>query len=194
VYLIDFLQYKYNYVFYADVNTIIRLSLSELISDNEAVDAFIILESSSMWRRMLRGVGPLGTRLYGEVLAGFQGYKTRNQRNKFIDYYKHLVSNKYTSWYADQEALYLSYLSYKDKLVFKLDFDYTFKINNLNDNDIFYSKGGVDYTSNLGLLSVESNDSSLYESPNFMPPHTIRVTLMMRILSFVDKIFKGMFK
>lgn len=194
VYLLDMLKLKYNYVFYADVNSIIKISLLKLISNSKEADIYIVLEPISIWRRMLRGVGPLGTKYYGEVLGGFQGFKTGDKVNEFIEHYKNLVSRKYTSWYADQEALYLSYLAYKDKLVFKLDFDYTFKINEVDDGKIFFSKGGNDYSSNLSCLPVESSEPVIYESLNFILPHRIRVTLMMRFFSFVDKIFKGLIK
>jgi hypothetical protein len=194
VYLIDSLKFSYDYIFYTDVNTIIRFSLFQLIFENGEVDAFIILESSNIWKRALRGVGPLGTKYYGEVLGGFQGFRTGFLMNKFIEHYKGLVSSNYTSWYSDQEALYLSYLIYKNEIIFKLDFDYTFEIERINSCNLFFSKGGADYTSDLSFLSVESGDSFNYESPILMPVHTIRVKLIMRILNVADKIVKGLFK
>lgn len=194
VYLVDLLKSKYNYVFYADVNSIITFSLLNLISNSEETDVFMVLEPISLWRRMLRGVGPLGTKYYGEILGGFQGFKTGAGVDEFIEHYKSLVSRKYTSWYTDQEALYLSYLAYKDKLAFKLDFNYTFKINELDDGKIFFSKGGHDYSSNLSCLPAVSGDPVIYDFPNFLPPHRIRITLSMRLLSVVDKIFKGLIR
>ena len=64
-------------------------------------------------------MGPLGTPYYGVCLAGVQFYRLNDTTRDFLRHYKDITKDYMTSWYADQEALFLTYRAFENKVAFK---------------------------------------------------------------------------
>jgi len=140
---------KYDWVFYVDANVLVNKNLNKFLASIESRDSAIMIDSnhitSNMSKTQLKKYpkGPLGTPYYGVCAAGIQGYRVSDIVRQFLTEYKELTSPKLYSWYADQEALYLMYEKYKQKI----NFYHMDAMDASSDNPLslfIYKKGGSD--------------------------------------------------
>lgn len=111
----------YGIIGYCDVNTILVKDISNIIEPNK--DVFIAIDEQ---HKYLNGapfysvpLGPLSTPFYGICLAGVQFYKNTDATRLFLSHYQQIMKDKMLSWFADQEALFLTYKAFSNKITVK---------------------------------------------------------------------------
>ena len=122
---------------YLDVNIVLLKTFKNILINLKNYDSAIIIDKNhwtlkvsnfnyekalhiSKKNRYKNQIGPLGTILKGCCLAGIQIYKINSKTKKFLRDYYYLVSKKKFVWFADQEALSILYLKYKNQIRFNL--------------------------------------------------------------------------
>ncbi|TFB10611.1 hypothetical protein E3V55_05550 [Candidatus Marinimicrobia bacterium MT.SAG.3] len=144
--------------------------------------------------------GPLGSPYYGVFSAGLITMKNSQIMKEFVDSWSNRVRKRILSWYADQEGLFLTYLDYKDRIVFKsLPEKYWsrfFTEDNLiwvpkgyyRDKIDFYSKG-ENFLINRRNWPVIEIEEEIRSTQEVIESVTIK-KLIGKILRKIIKIFK----
>ena len=112
---------KNDILVYIDVNCIVMKRFGIFLKNMNTDISIAIDENHPCYnepstKRWFWPKGPLSSPYYGVALGGVQIYKISKNTNIFLKKYSYLVSKKILSWYADQEAVYLLYLKFKNIL------------------------------------------------------------------------------
>ena len=202
-------------VCYLDINTVLtddfNLMLEEFFDSEESVGVCIDSDHYMLkmpnWPFIAYPTGPLGTRYFGVALGGVQLYRVTQQSLQFLELMDSLVSQQLTSWYADQEAVFLALtklgyiesgqyfncISYVD---FNGDLD---KENSSGPIAVLCKKGGRGSN-----IYFQERNRQLSGGLNFlvralMPPVSVRFKgysvggILYRVLVKVEKFFEKVF-
>ena len=106
---------------YLDINTIITNKFKIFLKNMNTEMAIPIDENhpcynKSQSSRWFWPKGPLMTPYYGVALGGVQIYVIKKNTIIFLKRFNDMVSGKLFSWYADQEALFILYMEFRNIL------------------------------------------------------------------------------
>ena len=171
----------YDIIGYCDVNTLFLKDVSDIFKKN--FDAFFSLDECHPTLRatglISTPVGPLGTPYYGVCLAGVQFYRLNDTTRDFLQHYKDITKDYMTCWYADQEALFLTYRAFENKVAFK-NIENLIALKNPSIQSVFiYEKAGSKslfyaHRQNLILHGKSSKPFKLVAQTNVSSQHSKR--------------------
>lgn len=192
---------KNDILVYLDINSIVTKQFAIFLKNMNTDISIAIDENHPCYNKSKNSrwfwpQGPFLTPFYGVALGGVQVYRISKNTINFLKQFSDMVSKKKLSWYADQEALYLLYMKFKNILNNKNIINQITIGSKPNQYTlVFYKKGGAnnkffdEYSYNVYKDNLTKNFRSLKNTSTFYKK-VEKISLKKRLRLKIFNIFK----